>query len=65
MTRELTRTIARNAVIAATMALAVFASLAVTSARQPTLDIGIIDACDGAAAVAPMDRQCRPGGSAS
>lgn len=61
MTRELTRTIARNAVIAATMALAVFASLAVTGARQPTLDIGVIDACAGAAAVAAMDQQCRLG----
>ncbi|HSV35893.1 MAG TPA: hypothetical protein VLI46_10070 [Ramlibacter sp.] len=45
MKQQVSRAVAKNAVIVATMGLAVFASWAVAESRPPMLDLGAAAAC--------------------
>lgn len=60
MKPQLSRAIARNFVIAATMGLAVVASWAVTGVRPPMIEIGTVHACSPANAQTGADRACTP-----
>lgn len=61
MKQELSRSIAKNLVIAATMGLAVVASWAVTDVRAPLIEMGTVNACSPSGAQDVADRACKGG----
>jgi len=61
MKQQVSRTIAKNLVIAATLGLAVVASWAVTDVRNPTIDIGTINDCAAGSTPDIIQRQCKAG----
>jgi hypothetical protein len=59
MKQDLSRTVAKNLVIAATMGLAVVASWTVTDVRPPVIEVGTVSACSPGTASAGADRICK------
>jgi hypothetical protein len=59
MKLETTRTIAKNLVVAAVMAMTVFASWAITGIRHSPVELGAAGVCSIEGADSNLQRQCK------